>query len=75
MLIVMRGRSRMAIEPRKPTIPRRSTQGYHRLDRHHQTEHAGFSPTTGRHCQHEARSAVSSASRMKGELHLTKNPW
>ena len=44
-------------EPRMPTIPERSTSGFHRL---------------GGHCAHQARSAVRySASRMKGELHPT----
>ena len=57
----MYGRSSMNIDPRIPTMPERSnTSGFHR---------------SGRHCLHQAlRSAVScSASRMKGELHPTKN--
>ena len=53
------GRSRMTIAPRILTIPGRSTSGFHQ---------------PGRHCLHQARSAVRcSASRMKGELHLSKN--
>ena len=53
------GRSRMTIDPRIPTIPGRSTSGFHQ---------------PGRHCLHQARSAVRcSASRMKGELHPSKN--
>ena len=53
------GRSRMTIGPRIPTMPGRSTSGSHQL---------------GRHCLHQARSAVRcSASRMKGELHPSKN--
>ena len=54
----MHGRSRMTIDPRIPTMPGRSTSGFHR---------------PGRHRLHQARSAVRcSASRMKGELHPAK---
>ena len=54
---VMRGRSHMAVDPRTPTTPGRSTSGFHR---------------PGRHCFQQSGSAVrSSASRMKGELHHT----
>ena len=60
VLISMRGRSRMSIDPRVPTRPGRSTSGFYR---------------PGRHCLHQARSAVRRwASRMKGELHLTNEP-
>ena len=53
------GRSRMTINPRIPTMPGRSTSGFHQ---------------PGRHCLHQAQSAVRcSASRMKGELHPSKN--
>ena len=53
------GRSRMTIDPRIPTMPGRSTSGFHQ---------------PGRHCLHQARSAVRcSASRMKGELRPSKN--
>ena len=53
------GRSRMTIDPRTPTMPRRSTSGFCQ---------------SGKHCLHQARSAVRcSANRMKGELHPTKN--
>ena len=53
------GRSRMTIDPRIPTMPGRSTSGFHR---------------PGRHCLHQARSAVRcSASRMKREPHPSKN--
>ena len=56
---VVHGRSRMTIDPRIPTIPGRSTLGYHQ---------------PGRHCLHQARSAVKcSASRMEGELRPSKN--
>ena len=52
-------RSRMAIGSRIPTMPGRSTSGFHQ---------------PGRHCLHQARSAVRClASRMKGELHPSKN--
>ena len=58
-LIIMHGRSRMNIDPRIPTMPGRSTSGFHR---------------PGGHRLHQSRSAVRcSASRMKGELHPTKN--
>ena len=53
------GRSRMTIDPRIPTMLGRSTSGFHR---------------PGSPCLHQARSAVRClASRMKGELHPTKN--
>ena len=53
------GRSRMTIDPRIRTMPGRSTSGFHQ---------------PGRHCSHQARSAVRcSASCMKGELHPSKN--
>ena len=53
------GRSRMTIDPRIPTMPGRSTSGFHQPDRH---------------CLHQARSAVKcSASRMRGKLHPSKN--
>ena len=53
------GRSRMTIDPRIPTMPGRSTSGFHQ---------------PGRHCSNQARSAVSCpASRRKGELHSSKN--
>ena len=52
-------RSRISIDPRIPTTPGQSTVGFHQA---------------GRHCLHQARSAVRrSASRMKGELHSSKN--
>ena len=52
-------RSCMTIDPRIPTMPGRSTSGFHQ---------------PGRHCLHQARSAAGcSASRMKGELHPSKN--
>ena len=54
------GRSRMTIYPRILTMPGRNTSGFHQ---------------PGRHCLHQARSAVRcSASRMKSELHPSKNP-
>ena len=57
--IFMHGRSRMTIHPRTPATPGRSTSGFHQ---------------PGRHCLHQARSAGRcSASRMKGELHPSKN--
>ena len=43
VLDIMHGRSRMTIDPRIPTMPGRSTSGFHR---------------PGRHCLHQARSAV-----------------
>ena len=53
------GRSRMTIDPRIPTMPGRSTSGFHQ---------------PGTHRLHQARSAVRcSASRMKGELHPSNN--
>ena len=53
------GRSRITIDPRIPTMPGRSTSGFYQ---------------PGRQCLHQARSAVRcSASRMKGELHPSKN--
>ena len=56
---LVHGRSRMAIDPRIPTMPGRSTLGFHQ---------------PGRHCLHQARSTVRcSASRMKGELHPSNN--
>ena len=55
----MHGRSRMAIDPRIPTMPGRSTSGFHH---------------PGKLCLHQARSAVRcSASRIKGGLHPSKN--
>ena len=43
------GRSRMTIDPRMPTLPGRSTLGFHQPGRHclHRagSEHVGFSPT------------------------------
>ena len=57
--IFVHGRSCMTINPCIPTMPGRSTSGFHR---------------PGRYCSHQARSAVrSSPSCMKGELHPTKN--
>ena len=53
------GRGRVTIDPRIPTMPERSTSNLHQ---------------PGRHCLNQARSAVRcSASRMKGELHPSKN--
>ena len=53
------GRSRMTVDPRIPTVPGRSTSGL-------------YQPV--RYCLHQAGSAVRcSASRMKGELHPSKN--
>ena len=53
------GRSRMTIDPRIPSMPGRSTSGFHQ---------------PGRHWLHQARSAVRCwASRLKGELHPSKN--
>ena len=53
------GHSRMTIDPRIPTMPGRSTSGFQQ---------------PGRHRLHHARSAVGcSVSRMKGELHPSKN--
>ena len=51
----------MTIDPRIPTMSGRSTSGFHQ---------------PGRHCLNQARSAVRCwASRMKGELHPSKNRW
>ena len=56
---VVRGFSRMIMEIRIPTIPERSTSGFHH---------------PGRHCLHQPRRAMErSAGRMKGELHHSKN--
>ena len=53
------GRSRMTVDPHIPTIPGRSTSGFHR---------------PGRHSLHQAQSAVRcSASGMRGEVHPSKN--
>ena len=53
VLMIMHGRSRVTVDPRIPTMPGRSTSGFHRPVRHR---------------QHQARSAVRcSASRKKGE--------
>ena len=53
------GRSRMTTDPRIPTMPGRSTSGFHQ---------------PGRHCLHQARSAMRcSTSRMNGELHPSNN--
>ena len=55
----MHGRDGLATEPRNPTLPGRSTSGFHRL---------------GRQCFHQARSSVRrSVTRMKGELRPSKN--
>ena len=52
------GRNRMTIDPRIPTMSRRSTSVFRQ---------------PGRHCLHQARSAVRClTSRMKGELHPSK---
>ena len=57
--LFMHGRSRMTIDPRTPTMPRRRMSGFHRPDRY---------------CLHQVRSAVRcSASHIKGELHPPKN--
>ena len=59
VLDIIHGRSRMTIDPSIRTMPGRSMSGFRR---------------PGRHCLHQARSAVRcSASRVKGELHRTKN--
>ena len=59
VLDLMHGRSRITVDPRIPTMPRRSMSGFHR---------------PGRHCLHQARSAMRClASRMKGGLYPTKN--
>jgi len=53
------GRSRITRDPRMPTMSGRNTLGFHR---------------PGRPCLHQAQSAVGCwASRMKGELHPTRN--
>ena len=53
------GCSRMSIDPRIPTMPGQSTSGFH---------------LPGRHRLHQAGYGVRcSASRMKGELHPSKN--
>ena len=58
---VTHGRSGMTMDPRIPAAPGRSTSGFHRI---------------GRPCLHQARSAKRCwASRMKGELHPTKNSF
>ena len=55
----MHGRSRMTIDPRIPTMPGRSTSGFHPPDRHR---------------VHQAQTAVGcSTSHIKGELHPAKN--
>ena len=52
-------RSRMTIDPPIPTMPGRSTSGFHQ---------------PGTHCLHQARSSVRClVSRMKSELHPSKN--
>ena len=57
VLDLMHDRSRMTIDPRIPTMPRRNMSGFHRPDRH---------------CLHRARNAVRCpAGRMKGEVHTT----
>ena len=59
VLIIMHGRSRMTIGPRPSTMPGRSTLGFYR---------------PGKYFLPQARSTVRCwASRMKGELHPTKN--
>ena len=56
---VMCGRSRITIDPHNPTMPKRSTSGFHGPERLR---------------LHQAPSAVRCwASRMKGELQLTRN--
>ena len=51
-------RSLMTMDPRIPPVPGRSTSGFHQ---------------PGRHCLHQARSAVRcAASCMKDELHPSK---
>ena len=53
------GRNPVTIDPRIPSMPGRNMSGFHQ---------------SGRHCLHQTRSAVRcSASRMKGELHPSKN--
>ena len=59
VLDIMHGRSRMAMDPRIPTMSGQSASGFHR---------------SGIRRLHKARSAVrSSASRMKGKLHSSEN--
>ena len=59
VLDVMHGRGRTTVDPRIPTMPGRRTSSFHQ---------------PGRYCLHQARSAVRCwASRIKGELHPTKN--
>ena len=54
------GRRRMTIDPRIPNMPRRSTSDFHQ---------------PGRHCFHQARSAVRcSARRIERELHPFQEP-
>ena len=60
VLIIMRGRSRMTIDPRIFTMPGRSASGFHRPGRHLLTPSA-------------KRAVRCSASRMMGGLHPTKN--
>ena len=56
---LMHNRSRRTIDPPFSTMPGRIMSGFHR---------------PGRHFLHQARNAVRClASRIKGELHLTKN--
>ena len=59
VLDIMHDHSRITIDSRIPTMPGRSTLGFHR---------------PGRHCLHQARSAVGCwARRMKVDLRPTKN--
>ena len=59
VLGTMHGRSRVTIDLRIPTMPGRSTSGFHRPDRH---------------CLQRARSTVGCrVSFMEGELHPAKN--
>ena len=61
VLDLMHGRSRVTIDPRAPTMPGRSTSGFHQ---------------PGERCVYQARSAVRcSVSGVKGELHPTNNRW
>ena len=59
VLIIMHGRSRMAIDPRLPTMPGRSTSGFHR-------------PGADIACIKRNAPWSVRASREKGELHPTK---
>ena len=52
------GRSRLTIDPRIPTMPGRSTSAFHQ---------------SGRHCLHQARSAMRCSASMKGELHPSQS--